>query len=274
MRNEDDPELLRRRSSGWSLDSLMGRARDTVNKVEDTVTHGPEVIEEMKGEELTDDAPPKTEEVVNERVEDWASTYSNDEVQPEPSTSTPREASSSDARKKAAKIKAGGLTISGLFGSARKGKGVPLRRTYSQPLTFVDDSRPPSDDDDRGRSSAQLHRRSGIPLHKSGTSSPKYGIGEGSPRNHRNHRIESIRALSRARDDSPSRSVRFIDEDVSRPGSAPRSLAVSRIDLTLRGDEELEPPRSRFIADDGSNSGGGSASGKNGVAAGGNNTRS
>ena len=269
VRDEDDPELLRRRSSGWSLNSLTGRATDTVKKVEEDVAHGLEATEETLREDPKDGAPQKTKKVADQQVEDWASTYSNDEAQAESSASTPPGASGSDARKKASKIKAGGLTVAGLFGSVRNGRRVPLRRTYSQPVTFVDS--PASDDDDRGRSrpySAQLPRHPGASWHKSGLSSPKYGVGEGNPRN---HRIESIRAFSRA--NSPSRSVRFIDEDASRPGSASRSLAVSQIDVTLRGDEEPEPPRSRVIADDGGSSlGGGSASGKSGVAAGGNDT--
>ena len=264
VRDEDDPELTRRRSSGWSLNSLTGRATDRVKKADEDATHGVEGTEEPK-----DNAFQSNKKAADEQVEDWPSTYSNDDVQAGSSASTPPDASGSDARKNAAKIKAGGLTVSGLFGSVRNGKRVPLRRTYSQPVTFIDS--PTSDDDDRGRSrpySAQLPRHPGVPGHKRGLSSPKYG--EGNPRN---HRIESIRALSRA--NSPSRSVRFIDEDASRPGSAPRSLAVSQIDVTLRGDEEPELPRSRVIADDGGLSlGGGSASGKSGVTAGGNDTRS
>ena len=266
MRNEDDPELLRRRSSGWSLNSLMGRATDTVKKAEGGVTPKLEATEETLRE---DDVPQKTKKATDEQVEDWPSTYNNDEVQAESSASTPPDASGSDARKKAAKIKAGGLTVSGLFGSVRNGKRVPLRRTYSQPVTFVD-SPTSDDDDDRGRSrpySVQSPRHPGVPWHKSGLSSPKYGVGEGNPRN---HRIESIRALSRA--NSPSRSVRFIDEDASRPGSASRSLAVSQIDVTLGGNEEPEPPRSRVIADDGQVQVGVVRAGR--VITGGNDTRS
>lgn len=255
VREEDDPEL-RPQSSGWSLSSLAGQVKDTVQKTE----------------EPTGGSSQKNEQLTDERVEDWASDYSNDEGQADSSASTPP--SGSDARKKFGKTKSGGLRVAGLFGSSRKGKRVSLRRTHSQPVTFI--NRPPSDDDDdRGRSgpsSAQL-RHPGAPWHAKDSSSPKYAVGEGHPRN---QRIQSIRALSKARDDSPSRSVRFIDESVSMPGSASRSLAVSQVDVTLRGDDELESPRRRsvIISDGGLSPGGGSASAKNGVSAGGNNTRS
>jgi len=275
VREEDDPELTRR-SSGWSLGSLTGRAKDVVQKTEEGIAHEPKSTEETKRVELTGGSPQKTKKLADERVEDWASDYSKDEGQTESPASTRPVAGSYGARKKSGKTKPGGLRVAGLFGSSRKGKRAPLRRTHSQPVTFI--NRPHSDDDDddddRGRSgpsSAQL-RYPGAPWHAKG-SSPRYGVGEGHPRN---QRIQSIRALSKARDESPSRSVRFIDEGVSRPGSASRSLAVSQVDVTLRGDDELESPRSRaaIISNAGSSPGGGSASAKNGVTAGGNNTRS
>ena len=217
-------------------------------------------------------APQKTSEEPAE--EEWSSDYSNDEAQAGPSPSTPQ-SSDPDMRKRA-KTKAMSPRT-GIFGSIRKARRNSLKRTHLQTLTDR-----PSDDDDRGRSSGpgepstssfSHHHPSATYHHKRGSSSSKYSLGEGYPRN---QRIKSIRVLSMARDQSPSRSVRFMDEDGSRPGSAPRSLAVSQVDVTLKGEDESESPRSRAISVSGEGSGGDSAIGKNGNGggAGGNNVRS
>ncbi|KAK2463768.1 hypothetical protein APHAL10511_004206 [Amanita phalloides] len=259
VREEDDPELVRRRSGG-SLGNIKDKMKDVgghiaadIKKVEDAITHD-------------GDAPQKSQKV--EQVDDvWASDDSNDDAQPGSS-------SCSGARKREGRIKPAGLRL-GVFGPMRKTRRVSLRRTHSQPVTFIE--RPPSDEDERGRdegppTSAPLeghhhhhhHHHRGVPWHKRDSSSPRSALGEGSPRH---QRIENIRALSGVgtRDISPSRSVRFMDEEESgRPGSASRSSAA--------GDDEVESTaRSMRVGVDG---GGVSVGVRNGVNAGGNNVRS
>ncbi|KAF8627673.1 hypothetical protein AX15_004310 [Amanita polypyramis BW_CC] len=284
VRDEDD---LKRRSSGWSV---TGRAVHAVadaathitadiKKVGQAVGHEANAIKDMLkeaehgGKSISD---LQKQGKVSEVEEDWSSDYSNDDTQPTSSSATPQQLSDSDTREKTKTTKTKGTgPRTGMFASLRKGKRNSLRRICSQPQNLVNR---PSDDDDRGRSggstesSANLHHPSATWHHKRGSSAPKYSLGEGYPRN---QRINTIRALSSARDESPSRSVRFIDDDGSRPGSAHRSLAVSQVDVTLREEDESETPRSRtvFVSREGLSGGTNGKSG-NGGGAGGINVRS
>ncbi|KAF8625984.1 hypothetical protein AX17_006708 [Amanita inopinata Kibby_2008] len=277
VRHEEKPENLRRHSSrsgerlflrGHKSQDVAARAVTDARKAEESVAAGASKV----GETMIDEAQAMKEkaievkEAVASRIEGrvperpstggadeegWASDDSH-EGRTGPSSVVSQEADgAADVRKRprVVKTKTTGAKL-GAFGSLRKGKlRASLRRAHSQP------SSPPegtAEEEDRGRPSASsISIDPGAAWRlRGGPTKSKYGIGEGYPRN---YRIESIRALSRTRDVSPSRSVRFMDEGGSRPGSASRSSAVSQLDVdisgSVQGDEGETTPRGRVTFD-------------------------